>query len=185
MGQLLQLFAGKQKQLSFEALLAPYMNLMFKVAYQYTGSHADAEDLLQDLLIDLYANQQKLQGIEKLKPWLMRCLYNKFIDSYRKNKHLADVDSLDNEQVVSLAAYASEHDDKVLHQQIIAGLAHLSSSHRAVLCLHDMNGYSLPELSEILDKPLGTLKSDLHRAREKLKMSLKLQPSDVGLRQVK
>ena len=86
---------------------------------------------------------------------------------------------------MSLAAHVSQHDDQVLHQQLLSALQGLSHNYRAVICLHDMNGYTLPELSQILDKPLGTLKSDLHRAREKLKMSLKLQPSDIGLRQVK
>lgn len=181
MGQILA-FLTKKKAPSFEEMLTPYNQLLFGMAYRYTGNKHDAEDLLQELLIDLYRNKEKLVQASNLKSWLMKCLYNKFIDCYRKNKRHQHDDSIDAE-IISLAAHLTTHEDMMLHQQILTSLQQLSYAQRAVVCLHDMDGHTLVEISEVLDKPIGTLKSDLHRAREKIKMILKLQPSDLTLRQ--
>ncbi|KMT65979.1 RNA polymerase sigma factor [Catenovulum maritimum] len=183
MNQVLSFFKQANKEQSFEAKLAPYIDLLFKVAYQYTGTKSDAEDLTQDLLIYLYENQQKLQKVEKLKPWLMRCLYHKFIDNCRRNKNHNQVTELDDTCLENLAAHKNDYAQTIMNQQIVVGLQTLSPNQRAVVSLHDIQGHSLTELAEILDKPLGTLKSDLHRARAKLKNFLKLQPSDLDLRQ--
>ena len=182
MNQVLSFFRHNKKKQSFEALLAPHINLLYKVAYQYTGQQADAEDLVQELLMYLFANKDKWMAIEKLKPWLMKCLYNKFVDGYRKQKHSRNTDSLDDDVIEPLAANLPAHDDQVLHQQILSSLSDLSENQRVVVTQHDINGYTLVELSEMMDKPVGTLKSDLHRARAKLKSKIKLQPSDVSLR---
>lgn len=132
--------------------------------------------------MDLFANQHKMAKVKKFKPWLMRCLYHKFIDKYRKRKSMGHIENIDDPKIASSLSYQPDFDLKVMHQQVLIGLQTLSASQRAVVALHDINGYTLPELAEIMDKPLGTLKSDLHRGRAKLKKLLKLQPSDIKLR---
>ncbi|WP_111977915.1 RNA polymerase sigma factor [Algibacillus agarilyticus] len=183
MNQVLSFFIKSGNKHAFEATLAPHMDALFKVAYQYTGQKSDAEDLIQDLLIDLYADQAKLNQVKTLKPWLMRCLYNKFIDQCRRDKKQKMNDSLEQSNIENLTARQHHHDESVMHQQVLIGLQTLSHNQRAIVSLHDIEGYSLVELSQIMDKPVGTLKSDLHRARTKLKNYLKLQPSDVAIRQ--
>ena len=183
MNQIVSLFIKKDKKQSFEALLAPHLDLLLKIAYQYTGNKGDAEDLLQDLLVDLYADTNKLKKVEKIKPWLTRCLYHKFIDNYRRNKNHSFNDNIDDPQVVDFLSYTPNHEEVVLHQRVVEGLQKLSAAQRSVVTLHDMNGFTLVELSKIMQKPVGTLKSDLHRARKALKSYFKLQPSDFTLRQ--
>lgn len=180
--QVLSFFRKAGKEQSFEALISPYLELLFKVAYQYLGNKPDAEDLLQDLLVDLYANQQKVKKVEKLKPWLMRCLYNKFIDNHRKNKAMQFSEDVEDPKLAMMFAYQPRLEEQRLHQQILRGLDALSAKQRAVVCLHDIDGFTLPELANIIEVPVGTLKSDLHRAREKIKKQLNLQPSDIATR---
>ncbi|EWH12113.1 sigma-24 FecI-like protein [Catenovulum agarivorans DS-2] len=182
MNKVVSLLFGNNKQQSFEQIVEPYLNLMFKVAYQYTGNTEDAEDLVQEVLAELFKNLTKLQQAEKTKAWIMRCLYNKFVDQYRQQKSRPLIDSLDDEQQIPLTQATPEHELLLTHQQVLAGLSQLNSNQRALVTMHDINGYTLVELAEIMQKPVGTLKSDLHRARAKLKILFNLQPSDIQSR---
>ena len=68
----------------FEALLRPYLQPLFRTAFRFAGNVADAEDLVQDVLVKLYAKRQDLDKIEKLQPWLMKVLFRTFVDRKRK-----------------------------------------------------------------------------------------------------
>lgn len=175
-------FFQKQKQ-PFEELIAPHMNALFKVAFQYTGNQHDAEDLLQDLLLFLFTKQDEMQHIEKLKPWLMRCLYNRFVDMYRKKQRQPQLEDIQDEKVQPLFKHQDNHQQTEQKDEIYAALNTLTADQRAVITLHDINGYTLPELAEIMAVPLGTLKSNLHRARNTLKKRINLQPSELSVRQ--
>ncbi len=161
---------------SFESRLAPHLERLYKQAYQYTGTATDAEDLLQDLLLELYSSPKKLLDIENLPAWLNRCLYHRFIDRYRKEKRQPQLKSIDDSDLENELTSNSRPDHEYFHQQILSSLQLLSEQQRAVIIQHDINGYALPELAEMMDIPLGTLKSHLHRGRQKLKKCLSLQP---------
>ena len=181
MSKVFSFFSAKKKP--FDALVAPHMNGLFKVAFQYTGNQHDAEDLLQDLLMYLFTKQDDMQNIEKLKPWLMRCLYNRFIDMYRKKQRQPNLEDIDDEKVQPLFKHYDNHQSAEQQDEIYSALNTLSADQRAVVTLHDINGYTLPELAEIMAIPLGTLKSNLHRARATLKKRISLQPSELSVRQ--
>lgn len=186
MNQVLSFFRRKKnpsQEKTFEGLLAPHSNALFKVAYQYTGNQHDAEDLLQDLFIYLFTKQDELATVEQLKPWLMRCLYHRFIDFYRKNKRQPSFDDIDDEKIQPLFKHFDNHQADEQKNEIFAAMQTLSADQRAVVTLHDINGYTLPELAEIMETPLGTLKSNLHHGRANLKKQIKLQPSDLSVRQ--
>ncbi|WP_077338822.1 RNA polymerase sigma factor [Pseudocolwellia agarivorans] len=182
MSKILSFLGIKEKEQSFEAIISPHMSNLFKVAYQYTGTKHDAEDLLQDLLEYLFTKQTELRKIEKLKPWLMRCLYNRFIDLYRKKQRQPGLDDIDDEKIQPLFQYYDNHQQNDQHKEIYQAMNKLSADQRAVITLHDINGHTLPELAKIMDVPLGTLKSNLHRARATLKQHISLQPSELNVR---
>lgn len=182
MSKILSFLGIKEKEQSFEAIISPHMNNLFKVAYQYTGTKHDAEDLLQDLLEYLFTKQTELRQIEKLKPWLMRCLYNRFIDLYRKKQRQPNLEDIDDEKIQPLFRHFDNHQQDDQHKEIYQAMNKLSADQRAVVTLHDINGYTLPELANIMDIPLGTLKSNLHRARATLKQHISLQPSELNIR---
>lgn len=165
----------------FEALLRPHLQSLFRTAFRFAGNVADAEDLVQDVLVKLYAKRQDLDQIEKLQPWLMKVLFRTFVDRKRKRDRapviLAALGGRDgNEQADFFEAVPSDRpgpaatvEAMFTSQRLHLALAALNEDQRTLCVLHDMEGYTLHELAEILDTPIGTLKSRLHRARARLR----------------
>ena len=162
---------------SFDALLRPHLSKLYRLAYRLTGSVADAEDLLQDVLVKLYERRAELPVIAALAPWAARVLHNQFIDRarYYARRRLVSIGAAESERVaVELAiGVAPEPGTAVEARFDISGLntavAKLSLEHRTVLLMHDAEGYQLHEIQEITGVSLGTLKSRLHRARARLR----------------
>jgi len=174
----------KKKQTDpFETLLMPHTESLYRLAYRLCGQQSDAEDLVQDLLIKLYPRLQELQKLEKLRPWLARSLYNLFIDSVRsKKRNPVQGGEEELQSALDLAHDPQHRPDMIIEQQqsqsrILIALEMLNEDQRNLINFHDVEGYTLPELETILDTPLGTLKSRLHRARAKLKDLLEMEPS--------
>ena len=176
MNNIVSLFSRRRSGDSFEAVLAPHMERLYKPAFQYMGNAGDAEDLLQDFLVELYGRQQQMAEAENLPAWLHRCLYHRFIDGHRKLARRPQQDDIAGMEIES-AGHGPE--ESHYHRQVMAALDHLNAVQRTVVTMHDLNGYTLPELSDIMDMPVGTLKSHLHRARKQLKQRLKLGAADA------
>lgn len=165
---------------SFESLLRPHVDTLYRIAYRFTGAREDAEDLVQDLLVKLYPRRAELKDIARLRPWLVRVMYRQFIDDTRKRARVrmtplravepdsGAVDSLD-----TLVSDEPGPEDAAARAIGAARLGQalrlLGADHRAVIALHDMEGHTLEELSASLEVPVGTLKSRLHRARRRLR----------------
>jgi RNA polymerase sigma-70 factor, ECF subfamily len=157
----------------FDALLRPHVPLLYRVAYRYTGRREDAEDLVQDLLTKLYPRTARLEQIEDLRPWLMRSLYNAFIDGVRRERRAVDTMPLPEEDLRGEADVAADVQRQELRSALVSAMSALSSEHRAVVVLHLIEGHSLTELQGMLDLPIGTLKSRLHRAKAQLREVLR------------
>jgi len=159
--------------LQFERLLRPHLNVAYRLAYRFCGNVDDAEDLLQDLMIKLYARRVNLAEVELLQPWLAKSLYRLYVDAIRKNKrsplNYVDEEDVTLQQDKDDVTPLSQIQRGQLQAMIAKGLARLSDEHRELIILCDMEGFSMPEVQQILDLPEGTVKSRLHRARSKLR----------------
>jgi RNA polymerase sigma-70 factor (ECF subfamily) len=159
----------------FDALLEPHLARLYRLAYRLSGDVADAEDLVQEVLIKAYGRRDELTSIDALGPWLGRVLYNRFIDEARghRRKRLRTVSLDTGTQAPEPASSAPEPDEAADAQldikRLQAALAALSLDHRTVLLMHDSEGYKLEEIQRITSIPVGTLKSRLHRARARLR----------------
>jgi len=163
----------------FEQHILPLLDNLYRYAYRLTGQQASAEDLVQELITRLHARQVDLAALENRATWLLRSLYNLFVDQYRQEqRHLNVVDSYNDagvelEQLASQTAspeeLASQRSDKRRLQQ---ALAKLNPEQRALIAMHDIEGHTLQEIEVITGTPLGTLKSRLHRARQVLREQL-------------
>jgi len=166
--------AGTQS--SFEDLVGPHIDHLYRLAYRFTGNREDAEDLVQDLLVKLYGRNKELHDIEKLSPWLARVLYRLFIDKTRQAGRsvlsAVDDDAALDDQRVADAATESAVEGVFTREKIQQAISCLNEDQRALLALHDIEGYTLIELVDVLDAPLGTLKSRLNRTRAKLRQEL-------------
>lgn len=180
-------FTRRQAQ-RFEAQIRPHLENLHRYAARLTGQAADAEDLVQELLLSLYRKDINLDALENAGTWLLKSLYHQFIDFTRKqrrnpglpNAEPADamIDALPDEdcRAEQLAERAA------LQRQIQAALSGLNPEQRALVVLHDMEGFALTELAPILDLPLGTLKSRLHRARQTLRERIFMEPFSASER---
>jgi RNA polymerase sigma factor (sigma-70 family) len=161
----------------FDALLRPHVARLYRQAYRYTGRREDAEDLVQDLLTKLYPRTDELAGIDDLAPWLTRSLYHAFVDGLRRRSRTVEVSAVPDDGVLDtvIDPWANQHADveRLEQRQALAdALDQLKPDHRAVVVLHLVEGYPLPELERLLDVQLGTLKSRLHRAKAQLRATL-------------
>ena len=165
---------NKDSHAQFEELVSPHMNNLYKLAYRLTGQRDNAEDLVQDLLLKVYPRLQEMQGIEKLAAWLSRVLYRLFIDQYRHQQRspinlMSDENVIYNTHASNMAGPSDVANAELSQELINAALAQLSVDRRILIMLHDVEGYSLQEINEITDIPVGTIKSRLSRARNKLR----------------
>jgi RNA polymerase sigma-70 factor (ECF subfamily) len=168
----------------FAAQIEPHYPRLYLLAFRLCGSQADAEDLLQDVLIKLYERRQELSSIENLQPWLGRVLYNQFVDQARKHKRSPLVlvgdsgfDETADPHTEPVAARTQEESRSALERS----LTRLSEDQRTLLLMHDAEGYSLPEIETLTGTPIGTLKSRLSRARARLRDLLRsLDPVDIN-----
>ena len=158
----------------FERLAAPHLDRLYKYAYRLCGNRDDAEDLVQDLLLKLYPRLEEMKGIDKLGAWMARILYRMYIDRLRRDKR-SPLQQMEDEEAV-YETYASTQpgpldtvDSDSTLTIINEALQRLSDDHRLLIILHDVEGHNLQEIHEITGLPLGTIKSRISRARNKLR----------------
>jgi RNA polymerase sigma-70 factor (ECF subfamily) len=165
----------------FDALVRPHLNRLYRLAYRFTQSPDDAEDLVHDLLVKMIPRTAELAALDLPGPWLARALYHLFIDQNRQQQRRRAGFGLrleNDDALEQLEDTASEQPDDAAErhrraERLTAALAELSHDHRAVIAWHDIEGHTLEALSAQHDLPVGTLKSRLHRARAHLRALLK------------
>lgn len=165
---------GRSEHDQFERLIQPHLNRLYKLAYRFTGQRDDAEDLVQDVLLKLYPRLEEMQNIDMLGPWLSRVLYRHFIDKLRSQQRSPiqftdDEQSYYETQADSAQLPAELLESRLTQETLQQALDELSEDMRILVMLHDVEGYTLKEIHQMLDVPVGTLKSRLSRARTKLK----------------
>jgi len=170
----------------FREQVLPELPVLYRVARRLTGSAADAEDLVQDTLVKAYRAFERFDG-RYLRAWLLTIMRNHHRNQLRKRRpdlledevaqrlpgrgHDARVDGVDER------AFRDDFDPLVR-----SALASLSSKHRAVIALVDLDGLTYREAAEVLAVPAGTVMSRLHRARGKVRAQLEghLDVEDVS-----
>lgn len=176
----IKIFRAKtQPKDRFEVLVRPHIEGLYRFAYRLSQSQHDAEELVQQLLTKLYPKINQLEEIEKIRPWLSKALYNLYIDTFRKKQVESALFTDDSDSDENPTTDLSPHDimsSEEMKKRLDGSIRCLSHDHRTVLMLHDAEGYTLTELEEILQTPIGTLKSRLSRARNNLKQALSMEP---------
>lgn len=172
---------GNANATEFELLLRDHVPALYRSAFRWTGAADRAEDLVQELLVRLYPRLPELRALERLRPWVLRVMYRMFVDQVRRERNSPmqfraesrpDSDLSDDEGGDSIdpsAGPAELAEQQYTQERVVAAWEQLVEEHRVVLSMHDIEDYSLPELSQIMEVPVGTLKSRLHRARAKLR----------------
>jgi RNA polymerase sigma-70 factor, ECF subfamily len=160
-----------------ETLIAPHFPALYSQAYKYTANRAAAQDLVQDVLVYALENKRKVLELDPVLPWLMRCLYHRFVDHFRKHRN--DFECRDDGVVEQLATRECSAEDQYFHTQVRDSLKRLSLEQKVAVTLFDIEGYSLEEVCQVMELPIGTVKSHLHRGRRRLKILLGLSGNEL------
>lgn len=145
---------------------------VFVLALRLSGNEADADDLVQEIFIKVFRGLPAFDGRSKLSTWIYRIAVNCCRDRFR-GRHRRPIDLAADHPAELLALAAPEGCRDVLQQeQLLRALAQLSPGYREVVVLHDVLGNGHQTIADILAIAVGTSKSQLSKARLKLRILL-------------
>ena len=176
---------GTPRQDAFEAELQPILDKAYAVAYRLTGNRDDAQDLVQDAAIQAFRAFDSYQNGTNFKAWFTRILVNRFLNVRRSAQRRPPTVSIDeaedfflfqeakNRKMLSRGSDPAAALTAKIDRQLIAdALLELPPEFRAVATLYLIEDYSYEEIARVLDVPIGTVRSRLHRGRKLLQKSL-------------
>ncbi|MEK4487671.1 RNA polymerase sigma factor SigW [Psychrobacillus sp. FSL H8-0484] len=171
---------------AFAEIVDLYQHRLFQVCYRMLGNRHEAEDISQEAFVRAFINIHTFDQKRKFSTWLYRIATNLCIDRIRKKKpdlYLdAEVKGTEGLDMYSQIAAAEELPEEELmklelQDRIQYEISRLPDKYRSAIVLKYMEELSLQEISEILELPLGTVKTRIHRGREALRKQLSKQPN--------
>ena len=172
-------------QAAFAEQAMEHMASLYTAALRMTRNPADAEDLVQETYLKAYRAFGSFQQGTNLKAWLYRILTNTFINSYRSRKRRPEQTEIDDVEDLYLyrrlggleaaaAGRSAEEEviDRFTDDEVKEAIESLPEQFRMAVLLADVEGFSYKEIAEILEIPIGTVMSRLHRGRRALQKSL-------------
>lgn len=166
----------------FEEDAIPLLDGLYPAAVRLTRNPADAQDLLQETFLRAYRGFAGFEEGTNLKAWLYRILTNTYINIYRKRQREPKTVSEDEIEDWYLYSRLRESDlepsaeaeviERLPDEDVQAALASLPDVFRMAVILADVEGFSYKEIASILDVPIGTVMSRLHRGRKALERAL-------------
>ncbi len=174
----------------FEEEFLPQIDALYTFAYHLTYNEDDANDLVQETYLKAFRFIEKYHEGTNAKAWLFKILKNAFINQYRrKSKQPTRVDYEDItsyqevEEDSNLSGYADLREEMfqtMMGDEVTNAINALPVDFRVVILLCDIEGFTYEEISKILDIPIGTVRSRLHRARNMLKDKLREYARSMG-----
>jgi RNA polymerase sigma-70 factor (ECF subfamily) len=173
----------------FEQQVLPYLDRLYSAALRYTRNPADAEDLVQEAVAKAYSAFHQFQQGTNLRAWLYRILHNTYINLYRKRQRRPqeslqeEIDDFSFYDTVASAGVSAEREvlEGITADEVKQALADLPDTFRMAVYLADVEGFAYKEIAEIMDTPVGTVMSRLHRGRKALQQALAGYARERGL----
>jgi RNA polymerase sigma factor (sigma-70 family) len=188
-------YSQEEQYRIFDKEFMVHVDSMYNFAFRLTNDEDDANDLLQDTYMKAYRFINSFQQGTNAKAWLFRILKNSFINDYRKkSKEPSKVDYQEVETVYNStedAEYESTTDLRIeavqdmIGDEVAMALNSLPVDFRTVIILCDIEGFTYEEMAKILDIPIGTVRSRLHRARNLLKDKLRSYAKSMGYKELR
>ena len=163
----------------------PFMDQLYGAARRMTRNDANAEDLVQETYLRAYKGFDRFTEGTNLRAWLFRILTNLYINEYRRRRRRpAEVDLGDTDTLYMYRGLGAGTDarrsrsaedellDSMTSAEVRDAIESLPDSYRMAVLLADVEGFAYKEIAEILDVPIGTVMSRLHRGRKRLRETL-------------
>ena len=152
---------------AFDTLVSRHLDAVFRFIYKIISNVSDREEVCQDVFVKVYMNLAQFRFDAKFTTWLYQIAYRTAISSTRRKKYdfeeyQDDIASQERDSV------SDEEVKRILDKE----LAKLKLEERTMITLHYLQDVSVDDISDIVDRPVGTVKSMLHRVRQKLHTSL-------------
>jgi RNA polymerase sigma-70 factor (ECF subfamily) len=160
---------------AFGELVRCHQDRLYNTVYRMVDNAEDAQDVVQEAFLHAYQSLESFKGDSLFFTWLYRIAVNSAISFKRKKRVMVRIDGPNGDTVIepldsselTRPGHALEQAEQ--EQRIQKALSRLSSEHRVVLVLKDMEGQKYEEMAEALGVPIGTIRSRLHRARLELR----------------
>ncbi len=171
----------------------PLLDSLYASALRMTRNPTDAEDLVQETMLRAYRAFDRFEEGTNLKAWLFRIMTNAYINTYRKRQREPKKVSTEEVEDFDLYQELKNHDDQfsqtperivldsLVDSDIIEAIDDLPEQFRLAVVLSDVEGFSYAEMAEIMDVPMGTVMSRLHRGRKALQKRLWELARDRGI----
>lgn len=182
-------YSQSEKVRIFDDEFMPHIDSMYNFAYKLTLDEEDAKDLVQETYLKAFRFISSFERGTNAKAWLFRILKNSFINDYRKkSKQPSKVDYQEVENIYNsddvnhniTVDLRSESVKSRIGDEVSNALNSLAVDFRIVIILCDLEGFTYEEMAKILDIPIGTVRSRLHRARNLLKEKLAEYAKKMG-----
>jgi RNA polymerase sigma-70 factor (ECF subfamily) len=182
-------YSERDRMMIFDREFAPHLSAMYNFAYRLTYDEDEAKDLVQETFMKAYRFIRSFQQGTNAKAWLYRILKNSFINDFRKKSKqpgkvdYQEVESYYNSDDADVNYTVDLRVDAVkdmMGDEVTLALNALPVDFRTVIILCDLEGFTYEEMAKILDIPIGTVRSRLHRARNLLKDNLSLYAEQMG-----
>lgn len=172
----------EQAHAIFQQEFFPHMDAMYNFALKLTNDEDEAQDLVQDTCMKAYRFIHSFEPGTYAKAWLFRILKNNFINDYRKKSRgpskvefewvEQSITGDEDSEPAFQADLQAETVNEMLGDEITAAIQALPVDFRMIIILCDLEEFSYEEMARILNIPIGTVRSRLHRARALLKVAL-------------
>jgi RNA polymerase sigma-70 factor, ECF subfamily len=177
----------------FQQEALPLLDSLYAGALRMTRNPADAEDLVQETMLRAYRSFDRFEPGTNLKAWLFRILTNAYINVYRKRQREPQKVSQEDVEDFDLYQELKDHDPQfsetpesivlgnLVDSDITDAIDDLPEQFRLAVVLSDIEGFTYAEMAEIMDVPMGTVMSRLHRGRKALQKRLWDLARDRGI----
>jgi RNA polymerase sigma-70 factor, ECF subfamily len=185
-----QQLTDQQRRERFEAEVLPLLDRLYSAALRYTRNPTDAEDLVQETVAKAYRSFHQYQPGTNLRAWLYRVLHTTYISMYRKAQRRpqeALKEEVDDysfyDEIARSGGRSAEREvlESLTSEEVRAAIAELPETFRVAVYLADVEGFAYKEIADIMDTPVGTVMSRLHRGRKALQKALAEYARSRGL----